>query len=310
MKKRKNIRSDYMAERNKEIYEKFVSGKSLNTLGDEYGLSPQRISKIVDYFTQTNLSKRLKTTDTKEKREYYCNKAISIREQGSLKVSILMFDDVIRWDKENHNTVGLIHALGNKKIAVQKLAEFSSSRQGRQKLLKEASAISKESLYASKKANNKGLIAISSVHYASSLLAVSLSKKTRNEEELKEALKVLNPVLKDFPGSKAHKAWPLKLKAEILIELEKPMEAFLILNEAEVYILNGNREELKESDGNLKLKVWLTGIWLAKARACIKLKYNLLARMYAQSVLGVRDSTKTLSLRKREAKNLVARYSL
>lgn len=294
-----------MVERNKEIYEKFISGKSLNTLGDEYGLSPQRISNIVNHFKKTNLSKRLKASDTKEKREDYCNKAITIREQGSLKVSILMFNDVIGWDKENNNTVGLIHALGNKKIAVQKLAEFSSSKQERKKLLQEASSISKKSLEESAKIHDKGLVAISSIHYASSLLAVSMSKKTRNEGELKEALKVLNPVLKDFPGSKAHKAWPLKLKAEILIELEKPMEAFLILNKAEVYILNGNKAELKESRGDLKLKVWLTGIWLAKARVCKKLKYNLLAKYYAESVLGLKDKNNTLGIRKKEAKDLL-----
>lgn len=303
--KNKPVRVDYKIKRNKEIYSKYISGKSLNDLGDEYDLSPQRVSRIIKEIKENDLHKKLNLKSSKADRESYLKKAINLREQGNLDISILMFDQVIAWDEQNGNTPGLIHTLGHKKIALQKQAEFSNDLKQKQELLKQASATAKEALDLAKKTKDKGLIAISSVHYASILLALSLSKKTRNEGELKEALKVLNPVLKNFPGSKSHKAWPLKLKAEILIELEKPMDAFLVLNDAELCLLHGYMQEIKESDNGAKLNVMLTGIWLTKAKVCIKLNYPILAKSYAESVLGVKDKQNFLALRKKEAKELI-----
>lgn len=303
--KNKSVRVDYQLKRNKEIYSKYISGKSLNELGDEYVLSPQRVSRIIKELKENNLHKKLNLESSKADRESYLKKAINLREQGNLDISILMFDQVIAWDQKNDNKIGLIHTLGHKKIALQKQAEFSKSTKQKQDLLKQASTTAKEALNLAKQTKDKGLVAICSVHYASVLLSLSLSKKIRNEGELKEALKVLNPVLKNFPGSAAHKAWPLKLKAEILIELEKPMEAFLVLSEAELCLLQGYKEENKEVDRGSKLNVWLTGIWLAKSKVCIKLNYPILAKSYAESVLGVKDKQNILALRKKEAKGLL-----
>src|SRR4030067_2043216 len=103
------MRKDYLIERNKEIFEEYTKkDESYNTLSKKYGLTPQRIQKVILDFKGNELAINLKVDSPKDEREKLKNKAVEMRESGKLNISLEMFNKVIEWDKANNNLKGQI----------------------------------------------------------------------------------------------------------------------------------------------------------------------------------------------------------
>ena len=320
------MRSDYKINRNMQIYEDYVnSSLSFNKLAQKYGLSPQRIRYIVNDFKDKELGNSLPLDASKEDREKYKNLAVSLREQGRYEMSIKMFDELVSWDEKNSNPRGKIDALGHKKIAIVSLSKKVTDKSYKEKYLWQAFDCISEAIKTGKNNKNEvpaGPLAIQYVHQASLGLLIS-EVKDLDKKSLKDGLEAIDTAIKDFPGSKAHLAWPLTIKAKILLQLEKFTEAFEVLQAGEKAIFDGYEEELgwtevrkhHEEDKNIKvigtdqalmkLNIWTTGINLTKAELYKKTGKLMLAEVYAQSVLKATDQTGTLKSRKEEARELL-----
>lgn len=304
--KNKNIRVDYNLRRNTKIYDEYVSGKSYNDLSKKYELSPQRIAAIVKEVKGKSLHKKLTVDMSQKNREEYKDLAVKMREQGSLKIAKGMFEDILNWDQTNKNVRGEIGVLGHLAIVNESFARSCKSTSKKEFYLNEAKKYAETALKLSKDLNDVGYISTSSVHYTSVALALSMVNKEKYARIVKEAVQYIDKALKNFPGSETHKAWAMKAKAESLVMLGNYKEAFMVLNEAELRLVKGYNDELKETDGKLKLQVWLTGIWLTKSYVCVQLKKTLLAEMYAKSVLQLNNDGGILNQRRKAAKLLIS----
>lgn len=297
----KNIRSDYKVDRNKKIYEEYVSSDiSFNKLAKKYNISPQRVRFIVNDLKNKGLEFNLSTTDSKEKREEQKNLAITLRESGKYQLALEKFDEVLAWDKAHENSKGLKDVLGHKKILFTLLADASSENSDKKAYLDKAEECLKE---ASKLFPEDKILY---VHLASlSLNNASLFPKDK-KKYAEEALISLEKALENFPGSKAHRAWPLSIKARALHVLDRDSEALSVLAQAEQALFEGYDEEMKNQDqGRIKISVWLSGIYLVYAHIAHKQQKSILAEMYANSIISMPDPLNVLHNRKKEAKELL-----
>lgn len=302
----KNIRSDYNFKRNNKIFEEYLSGnKSYAALGKKYGLARQRISVIINDFLQKGFGNRLELTAKKSEREDYLKKAITQREVGNYVLSLSMLKEVQNWDEENKNYIGLVDCLGHQRILYTKLAEQPDNN-AKDTLIDAIDVVetAKKVIAKNKKLFSLGTVAIVDVHYASTLLALSYSQRAKEKESsLKKALSSINTSIKNIDGSEAHKAWPLKTKAEILIQLKKYDEALVVLLEAEKNIFVGYSAEVKNKDSaEMKLNVWLSGIHLSLSRLAKLTNKPILSQYYKNCVIA--QNQDYLKNRREEAKSI------
>ncbi len=292
------------------IYDEYVSTKtSFSILAKKYGLTSQRISFIINDLKSKGLEKKLVLTDSKETRESYKDLAVEMREKGSLELSLKMFNELIEWDTEHKNFKGLMDVLGHKKIALGLLSDKTDNKALQTKYLTEAIECVEKALVVSKENSTipAGSTAIQHVHMASLLakLSENITGKEK-DQKLTEALKLIDSALPGFPGSPAHLAWPLGIKAVILHLLGKDIEAISALGEAEKALYVGYEGELKnEAQGKLHLRVWNTGILLRYAIIYADAKKPILAETYASAVINTPDPEKILVSRKRDARKLL-----
>lgn len=292
------------------IYDEYVSTKtSFSLLAKKYGLTSQRISFIINDLKSKGLEKKLELTDTKETREGYKDLAVEMREKGSLELSLKMFDELIEWDTKHKNFKGLMDVFGHKKIALGLLSDKTDNKALQTKYLTEAIECIEKALAVSKENPNipAGSTAVQHVHKASLLAKISENSTGKEKHrKLTEALKLIDSALPGFPGSPAHLAWPLGIKAVLLHLLGKDVEAISVLGEAEKALFVGYEQELKnEVQGKLHLRVWNTGILLRYAIIYADAKKPILAEAYASAVINTPDPEKILVVRKREARRLL-----
>lgn len=311
MKNKLDLRSDYKLKRNKKIYEEYINtNASFNILAKKYDLSPQRIRFIIEDLKNKGLEKRLKVSDKKTKRESFKDIGVALREQGKLDTSIKIFDDILAWDDANNNLRGKIDVLGHKKINLTLLSDNASSDSIKLKYLEDAEKCMKESFQIAKsqKGIPLGSKATQKVHMASLLFRLSalLDDKNRAVKQ-REAIEYLDSALQNLPGSKAHRAWPLSIKANILHALGQTQKALEALYEAQQCLYDGYDGEIKGADqGEMKLRVWSSGVSLALAKIYIDMHKPILAEIQASAVTVTPDPDKILVARKKEAKKILS----
>lgn len=306
----KKQRSDYNADRNKQIYDEYLTtDASFNVLAKKYDLTPQRVNAIVNELKNKGLGTKLSSTESKEQRNAYKDQAVEMREKGSLDLSLRMFDEVIEWDIKNGNARGQTDVLGHKKIALTLLADKADTPQQKSIYLNQAVSCIKEGIKISEGMTEfaPGNLAVQKTHMASLLLQLSETVDIKEKvENLKQARRLINEAVKDLAGSKAHMAWPLTILSQVHIGLGAYDEALDCLLEAQRKLFDGYEEEMKYADqGRMKLRVWNTGIELGLARLYKETGKNILAEVHAQAVIETPDPEKILVARKRQASQLL-----
>ena len=248
-----------------------------------------------------------------DQKEELKNKAVEEREAGNLKKALGLFEEVLKAHKEEKNLKGLIDVLGQIRITYTKLAEEESAPLEKAHLQKEAHRCALEAVEMAETGGRQllGQLQISKVHLASTILTHSKTMEIEEKtKELENALLTLNEAIANLPGSKAHKAWPLNIKAKVLYDLDREEEAFSILLEAEKALYDGYDDEIKNADqAELKLNIWLAGIHLTRANICALEGKHVLAKHYASAILAIDDPKNTLGERKKEAKAILAQLS-
>ncbi|NCT56014.1 hypothetical protein GW755_04195 [bacterium] len=318
----KNIRSDYNFKRNNTIIEDYLSNNlSYSELAKKYKLTKQRVAAIIKDMSKKGFTKRLDIKSTKKERDSYLNRAIEIRESGVLKMSEQMFGEILKRDKQAKNYKGAVQVLGHLRIVYTRIAEETESLQEKIKLVEKAEESLKEVqsiLKQNKKVfdlgnkNIKGDYAINNVHLASVVLFKANLINTKDKKTaLKEALSLINLAIKDLPGTQAHKAWPLRLKGEILFNLGELESAVKTLLLGEQLIFTAYEQEFKDDDqSEIRLNVWLSGIHLTMAKIASETNRKILANHYASSVISVKDPQNVLGERKKEAKRILAKLDI
>jgi len=306
----KNQRSDYNADRNKQIYDEYLTtDASFNALAKKYDLTPQRVSAIVNELKSKGIGAKLSTEESKEQRDAYKDQAVEMREKGSLDLSIKMFDEILAWDSAHKNNRGLTDILGHKKIALTLLADKTNTPEDKKKYLAEAVKCIEQGISVAETMTDfaPGNLAVQKVHMGSLLLQLSETQSAKEMvESLKHARRLLNDALKDLAGSKAHKAWPLAILSQVHIGLGAYDEALQCLIDAQKSLYAGYDEEMKYADqGRMKLRVWNTGIELGLARLYKETNKNILAEVHAQAVLETPDPEKILVARKKQAAQIL-----
>ena len=311
------VNSQHKFERNIQIFDDYVnSNYSYKNLAKKYHLTSQRIQKIVKTLKEQNIKIGLSIKVSKKERERYKNFAVELRESGKLLLSRRMLEEVIAWDDANKNYRGKSDVLGHLKIVIDKQANYAKSTKEKLKFYDE----SKKALDRSLLLINKGMVKkkgarnITLTHIASlQLKRANLLKNNARKKGVKSALITINKALNGFSGSKAAVAWPLNVKAKILIALEKYDQAFKILQLAEKNIYDGYIDEMKgfsdkgavADQGKLKLKIWHCAVWTSYGQLFKDSGREVLAEQYFNGVIQAPDVSGYLMEVKAKAKKLV-----
>lgn len=246
--------------------------------------------------------------NTMAQREEAKNKAVVLREQGNLEEALTILNNVISWDQENANPRGQMDALGHKKITLTLLADNTQDIKKRRTYIDEATKCIEQAIKLGKENDlPKGTIAIQYVHKASLHLKYAhLYESFEKTTQLKYALEAIDAGLENLPGSKAHRAWALTIKANILHEQKRFDEALEVLFDAQRCLYEGYAAEMKAQDqGTIKLRTWSSGIFLTLGKVYLDTGKPILAEICFSSVLKTPDPEGILKARKDEARKLL-----
>jgi hypothetical protein len=219
-----------------------------------------------------------------------------------------MFDEVIMWDERHDNSRGKMDVLGHKKTALTLLADDSREPTEKASLLTQALECTEEALKIGEALNMpEGALAIQKVHLASLYIKrFENPAEADNVDLLNNAIEILDSALKVFSGSKAHRAWPLGIKARALHLLKKDTEALETLTQAQLALFEGYDEEVGTSDQSaMKLRIWSAGIMLGFAEIYLAQNKPILAEIYASAVLATPDPENSLVARKKQAEKFM-----
>lgn len=200
--------------------------------------------------------------------------------------------------------------MGHKRLVLTHLAESSTIKSEKADLVKKVLEVAGKAIALAEMefSSDKGLRALLNMHLADGLISYSEHSSGENKDDvLLNALELVTKSIDHLGGSVAHKAWGLNKKAQIHHLFGETKEAFEALEKAERSIFHGFDEETKsEKDGLMKIKIWLTGIWLTHAKIAIDQNKSELAKIYANAVIGIPDDDKTLTLRKNQAERILS----
>ena len=68
------------------------------------------------------MSTTLKINATSKERETFKNNAMATRENDDLEKSVDMFEQILKWDKQNNNVTGLVDVIGHLAIVYRKMS--------------------------------------------------------------------------------------------------------------------------------------------------------------------------------------------
>ena len=242
-------------------------------------------------------------------REKHRDEAVALRENQKYEEAIKKFEEIIEWDKQHENIRGQVDVIGHIRIVYMNWALNTEDPDTRKKYVQKAEELAEEAVKLAEKhlSDNKGAIAIAQAHLADVYIELLRYGYAKNPEELKvQCLGLINESLKNLTGSESHKAWLYNKLAQIQYLSGKVEAAFQAITDGEVALAKGERDEKKERDGVMKLKIWQSGLWLTQAYIYSKENAPELALMYAQAVLSLEDPDGTLSTRKAQAKRLIS----
>jgi len=232
--------------------------------------------------------------------------AVKLRESGELGKSLDLFNKVFNLDVKSKHFKGQVDVLGHIRIVYSHLAEGSKTKSEKEKFVKSALDYANKTIDLIKAELPKdiGLLAISKVHLSDALIAYS-DFANNGRIEIHKALNLIVEGLENFPGSIAHRAWALNRKAQVMHLLGNSDDALKFLKDGEIAIFEGYDEEIKNKDGAMKIKVWLTGLWLTATKIYKESNKKILAQFYVEAVINFDDPEGTLTLRKQQAERLL-----
>src|SRR3989344_2809167 len=208
---------------------------------------------------------------------------VKLRESGLLSEALLKVNDLLTVHEESNNKKGLIEALGHKRLVLSHIAEAKNSKKEKESVIKEMLEVAGKAIEIAEKefSGDKGMRALLNMHLADALISYSEHSKTLSKNDiLHNALELVTKSINDLGGSKAHKAWGLNKKAQI-------------------------HHLLNETHGVMKIKIWLTGLWLTYAKIAKDTGKKEIANLYANAVKNLPDPEKTLVLRKKQAERMM-----
>ncbi len=251
----------------------------------------------------------LNMTDSKQMREDQKNLGVKEREAGNLENAVNIFSEVISWDQENNNPTGEMDALGHLRITYSLLAHQQEIAEEKRHYLEMAMDTAENILEIGRTQleKSKNELAIPLAHSVDARMEFAeFIDEPARAEMLRQALNDIEVSITNLPGSEAHKAWVLQKRAQIQYLLGNVDDALVTLNNAEISLFNGYDEEINSGDqADMKLNIWLSGLFLAKATIYSNSNRPILARHYANAVLSIDDPDDFLVNRKNEAKKLI-----
>lgn len=314
------INKNYNIDRNQQIYNDYIAGQSGNKvsygdLAKTYGLSPQRIQSIVNDIEKKGLGETLGLDDPQEIREEFKKKAELLRENGNLNIARNLFEQIIAWDLKNENIAGAVDVYGHLRNTYSLMAKEQQDIQKKLDFLDKGEDYVRKALdlqYKYPEIIDEGRKAMLNIHLAGVLLEKIIINTSENRKsEIEEALELVDCSIVDLAGSQAAKAWPKRLKGELLFWLGKRKEAIETLLDAERDLFLGYKEEVKNNKENeFRIAVWLSGIHITLAGIAQMMDRPVLARLYATTVLTVEDPKGVLTERKKDAKRILAKLDI
>ena len=295
------IRSDYKTSRNLVIYEEYISSDvSYNKLAKKHNLSPQRVRSIINGIKEKGLEKGLDSIkSSKTDREQYKNLAVEQREKGNLEIALKMFEDIVEWDEKHKNYRGQDDVYGHIRLVYKAFAYRSKTKKEKLHYLKLFDEFLDNSMKLGKEGKLPGgALVMHKVHKATSNLALSLIDKKNKEQLLKDALQEINAAIVALPGSHAGKAWPLKIKAKILINLERYDQAYDAIAAGFKYLydyydehmhwdkyrLNKGENLIGNDQAAMKIQSWQLGLNFVLGDLYIHTKKPVLAKGCLEAV--------------------------
>lgn len=247
---------------------------------------------------------------TKEQRDEVLKQAELTREQGNLEEALTTLGKVKDWDEQNQPQNPKRCAVhGHIRITYSRMALYEQSPENKKEFLRLGKEVAVEGLnLLNDFPNETGLLAIMQIHVASASSELSdLSEGQEKTTELQQALETVEKAIQNLPGSQAHKAWPLRLKTEILRKMQNFEQATKTCFYGLELIFAGYQEELANDlqSGELKLRVWMCGLQLQLALIAKDQNMPILAKHYATTVLATTDDSGALTERKKEAQQIV-----
>ncbi len=245
------------------------------------------------------------------------DEAVNLREQGRLEEALARFEDLRRALEATNSFRSLVTVLGNLRITHTLLSNVASDNDSRLAHLEQASecvdaALAVMSAHAEEVPQGNRPIFL--VHSASikrhrANLLVSAEERAGL---LDSALTDLDLALQEFPGSRAHRAWPLSLKAKVLCDMEDFEGALKAISSGKTALALGRAEELQSDGGERNLLIWESGLMLVEARVLYEQGDVEGALSLLQRVLDMTPPLSypdTLAVRKDEARRLIKEYS-
>ncbi len=230
------------------------------------------------------------------------------RERGELVEALEGFEQILEWDKANCNNKGYIDVLGHVSICLKLMAENEEDIQKKKDLTSRALEIATEAVEKAKELGlPAGSVAIQQVHQAQAFLAhAEFFEGDAKKAQLITALETIEESIKNFPGSVASKAWPQNAKAQIQFKNGDIVGAMDSICQGQRMIYEGYEEQMKEdNNSDLKIKIWLSGLYLSAAVICKETKRDILSKYYANAVLALPDEEGHLVNRKNQAQALL-----
>lgn len=245
--------------------------------------------------------KPLNPTDTSNDRDLFKAESEKLRESGNLEDSLSGFQQVLNWDESNGNLHGQLDVMGHLAVTYLHMVEFEADDTKRRELIDKALEVTGQgiALAEDKLPDDVGPCAILHSHLASGLLAYD-EFAVDHRQVREQAFNAAEFAYDNLPGSDAHKSWILNKMAWLTYLLGDKTGAMDYLSKAETAIISETVEE------EMKLKVWLTGIWLTHAKFAMNEKALIIARAYAAAVDSMDDSKHYLVNRKSEAQKLLS----
>ncbi len=234
---------------------------------------------------------------------------VKLRESGLLSEALSKVNDLLTVHEKNNDKKGLVEALGHKRLVLNHIAEAKISKVEKEPIVKEMLEVAGNAIAIAEKefSSDKAMRALLNMHLADALISYSEHSKTQNKNDiLQNALEIVTKSINDLGGSQAYKSWGLNKQAQIHHLLNETHNAIDTLKKAEQAIYEGYEEEMKnQKDGSMKIKTWLTGLWLTYAKIAKDTGKKEIAELYANAVKNLPDPEKTLVLRKKQAERLL-----
>jgi tetratricopeptide (TPR) repeat protein len=243
-------------------------------------------------------------------REDFKLQGIEMRENGKLKEALKLFRQIEDTDIQSDNVKGRMEILDEIRTVYAAMGDVEKDVKAKKDFFQKALNTAEEAIDLGRTHTgiSKESLSLQEVHLASALLDTVKDEAdmTLKRTRLSDALSLVDHAIQNLPGSLANRAWPANLKAKIEYELGSIDDSLHTLVQAQEWVLKGYEEEMKkDSQAEMKLNIWLSGLMLTTADICAKEDKPFLAKHYCAYILSMYDPKGYLSDKKREAQKIL-----